>query len=198
VKKFLRPRHIIYMGGGGTFKNLPRFNRCEIYGGRVSTPTFQGWRFLPEFIEFRGNGSSESTHFPEGLVLGNSIKPCHPRNVSVEIDKTYSRNGCRKKVQIHGKRVKWRILTKFRMFHKFSEKHGNNGRTRPLCLNFRSVSGYAILAKVWNQEIAEVWDQEVAGIRRSRTGEALESRTFEPTRSDLRNSGVTNGGLGNQ
>jgi hypothetical protein len=28
----------------------------------------------------RGNGSSESTHFPEGLVLGNWINTLHPRN----------------------------------------------------------------------------------------------------------------------
>jgi hypothetical protein len=89
-------------------------------------------------------------------------------------------------------------LNKFRMFHKFLEKHGNNGRTRPLYSNFRSVSGYAILAEVWNQEIAEAWNQEVAGIRRSRTSEASESQTCEPTRSDLRNSGITDGGFGNQ
>jgi hypothetical protein len=41
-ENFLRPRHTIYRGGGGTFKNVPRFDRCEIYGGRVSTPTFRG------------------------------------------------------------------------------------------------------------------------------------------------------------
>jgi hypothetical protein len=29
----------------------------------------------------RGNGSSESTRFPEGLVLGNWAKTLHPRNV---------------------------------------------------------------------------------------------------------------------
>jgi hypothetical protein len=60
---------------------MPRFDCCEIYGGRVSTPTFRGWRFLPEFESFRGIGSSESTRFPEGLVLGNSGKTLHPRSV---------------------------------------------------------------------------------------------------------------------
>jgi hypothetical protein len=54
------------------------------------------------------------------------------------------------------------------------------------------------LAGIWNQEIAEVWKQEITGIRGSRTGEALESWACEPTRSDLRNSGVTDGGLGNE
>jgi hypothetical protein len=89
---------------------------------------------------------------------------------------------------------------KFRVFCKFL-----NGRTRPSYSNFRSVSGYAILVvwnleivEVWNQKITEVWNQEVVGIRRLRTGEALESRTCEPTRSDLQNSGVTDGGFGNQ
>jgi hypothetical protein len=41
----------------------------------------EGDVFLPEFKSFRGNGSSESTHFPEGLVLGNSGKTFHSRNV---------------------------------------------------------------------------------------------------------------------
>jgi hypothetical protein len=83
-EKILRPRHTIYRGGG-SFKNQPRFDRCEISGGRVSTPTFRGWRFLPEFVGFRGNRSSESTRFPEGLVLGNSVRHCHPRNVGLPI-----------------------------------------------------------------------------------------------------------------
>jgi hypothetical protein len=25
---------------GGSFKKLPRYDRCEFFGGRVSTPTF--------------------------------------------------------------------------------------------------------------------------------------------------------------
>jgi hypothetical protein len=32
---------------------------------------------------FRGNGSSESTRFPKGLVLGNWVKTFHPQNVEV-------------------------------------------------------------------------------------------------------------------
>jgi hypothetical protein len=59
------------MGEGGSLKKSPWFDRCEFSGGRVSTPTFRGWRFSPEFESFRGNGSSESTRFPEGLVLRN-------------------------------------------------------------------------------------------------------------------------------
>jgi hypothetical protein len=76
---FLQWELSIYRGEGGSFKNLPRFDRCEIPGGRVSTPTFWGWLFLLEFDSF--NGSSELTRFPEGLVLGNSGKTFHPRNV---------------------------------------------------------------------------------------------------------------------
>jgi hypothetical protein len=37
--------------------------------------------FLPEFKNIHGIGSSESTLFPEGLVLGNSGKTLHPQNV---------------------------------------------------------------------------------------------------------------------
>jgi hypothetical protein len=36
---------------------------------------YQNSRFI------RGTGSSESTRFPEGLVLGNWAKTLHPRNV---------------------------------------------------------------------------------------------------------------------
>jgi hypothetical protein len=39
-----------------------------------------------EFQSFRGIGSSESTRFPGGLVLGNSGKPSHPQNA--EFDKS--------------------------------------------------------------------------------------------------------------
>jgi hypothetical protein len=35
----------------------------------------EGDVFLPEFKSFRGIGSSESTRFPEGLVLGIKEKP---------------------------------------------------------------------------------------------------------------------------
>jgi hypothetical protein len=52
----------------------------------------------------------------------------------------------------------------FRMFHKFLNKHENNGRTRPLYSNFQFVSGCTILAEVWNQEIAEVRNQEIAEV----------------------------------
>jgi hypothetical protein len=43
----------------------------------------EGDVFLPKFKSFRGNGLSESTRFPEGLVLGNSVKSLHPRNVGL-------------------------------------------------------------------------------------------------------------------
>jgi hypothetical protein len=75
----------LFIEAGGSFRNSPRFDRCEVSGGRVSTPTFRGYHFLLKFRDFRGIGLLESTHFPEGLVLGNSRKTCHPRNV--EFDK---------------------------------------------------------------------------------------------------------------
>jgi hypothetical protein len=83
VKNFYGVNLSIYKGEGGSFKNPPWFDRCEFSRGRVSTPTLRGWRFLPRIKYFRGNGSSESTRFPEGLVLGNLVKPCHPRNVGL-------------------------------------------------------------------------------------------------------------------
>jgi hypothetical protein len=43
----------------------------------------EGGVFLLKFKDFHGIGSSKSTLFPEGLVLGNAGKTCHPRNVSL-------------------------------------------------------------------------------------------------------------------
>jgi hypothetical protein len=43
----------------------------------------EGDVFYLKFKVFHGNGSLESTSFPEGLVLGNLVKPCHPRNVGL-------------------------------------------------------------------------------------------------------------------
>jgi hypothetical protein len=85
VKKILPQELSIYMGegGGGNSRKTPRYDHCGVYGRCVSTPTFRGLRFLPEFKSFRGNGSSESTRFPEGLVLGKSVNPLHPRNVGL-------------------------------------------------------------------------------------------------------------------
>jgi hypothetical protein len=83
-ENFLQRELSIYRDEGGSFKNLPRFDRCEVSGGRMSTPTFRGWHFLLKFKGFRGIGSSESARFPEGLVLGNSGKTCHPRNVGFD------------------------------------------------------------------------------------------------------------------
>jgi hypothetical protein len=85
-KKLLlhKPPLFIVAREGGSFKKSPRFDSCEFSGGRVSNPMFRGWRFLPEFRIFRGNGSSESTRFPEGLVLGNSGKTLHPQNVEFD------------------------------------------------------------------------------------------------------------------
>jgi hypothetical protein len=74
----------IFIGRGDSFKKPPRDDRCAVSGGHVSTPTFWGWHFFTKILRiFHGNGSSESSHFPERLVLGNWAKSFHPRNVGV-------------------------------------------------------------------------------------------------------------------
>jgi hypothetical protein len=75
-------------------------------------------------------------------VFGELDKTMSPSKCrSVEIHETYSRNGCGKKVQIHEEKGEMKNLNESRMFHKFSKKHENNGRIRPLYLNSQSVSG---------------------------------------------------------
>jgi hypothetical protein len=125
---FLRPRHTIYRGEGGRSKNPPRFNRCEIPEGRVSTPTFRGIHFLPKFESFRGIGSSESTHFLEELMLGNSGKTIHPQNVG------------------------------FAGFHEISFQIicENNSWSWLFRVNLLSIAGSSNLWNVWNREPAKI------------------------------------------
>jgi hypothetical protein len=68
-------------GGGGRFKKQPREDRCATSGGVCPLRRSEGDVFTYILRIVRGNGSSESTHFLEGLVLGNWAKNFHPRNV---------------------------------------------------------------------------------------------------------------------
>jgi hypothetical protein len=85
--------------------------------------------FLPKFKGFRGNGSSESTRFPEGLVLGNSVKPWHPQNVGLSNIMKHVHEGTIEKGDMKNPDV-------FLLFHKFLNKRESNGRTSPLYSNF--------------------------------------------------------------
>jgi hypothetical protein len=81
-ENFLRSRHTIYRGGGGYFQERVSIRPLrDLWRTRVHSDVPRVTFFNREFVGFRGNGSSESTRFPEGLVLGNSVKPCHPRKV---------------------------------------------------------------------------------------------------------------------
>jgi hypothetical protein len=193
-KKCLRLRHTIYRGEGV----VPRI-RLDSTVARFTEDACllrrsEGDVFLPEFIGFRGNGSSESTCFPEGLVLGNSVKPSHPRNVGLpKFMKQVREAAIGKKVYICERRVEWRVLTSFGCFASFWTKHENDGRTRALCLSFRLVSGCGSLES-GNRGSLEPGGR---GIRESRTGRSQESRTCEIVRLHPRNSGVTDEGFRN-
>jgi hypothetical protein len=81
-EKFLRCKLSIYRGKGAVSRKRLDTTVAIFPGGRVSTLTFWGWRFFTGIRDYiRGIGSSESTRFPEGLVLGNWAKTLHPRNV---------------------------------------------------------------------------------------------------------------------
>jgi hypothetical protein len=78
-------------------------------------------------------------------VLGNSVKPCHPRNVGLskfmkQVRETVIGKRCR-----FMRKGEMKSPSEFQMSHKFLNKHENNGRTRPLYSNFQSVSGCMIL-----------------------------------------------------
>jgi hypothetical protein len=71
--------------GGGQFQELASirplrdFQRTRVHSD-VPRVTF----FLLNFKVFCAIGSSESTRFPEGLVLGNLGKICHPQNAGFD------------------------------------------------------------------------------------------------------------------
>jgi hypothetical protein len=131
-EKFLRWELSIYRGEGGSSRKPPRYDLCEFSGRRVSTPTFRGWPFLPKFKSFRGIGSSKSTRFPEGLVLGNSGKTLHPRNIGF--------------AEIH--EISFQVMCK------------NDSRIWLLRVNLLSISGWLKLAKLWDHEPVKPWNHE--------------------------------------
>jgi hypothetical protein len=55
----------------------------QFQGARVHSDVLRVTFFAEILRIFHGNGSSESTRFPMGLVLGNWAKTFHPRNVGV-------------------------------------------------------------------------------------------------------------------
>jgi hypothetical protein len=62
----------IYRGEGGVVsRNCLNMTVASIPEDACPLRHSEGDIFLPEFKSFRGIGSSESTRFPEGLVLGN-------------------------------------------------------------------------------------------------------------------------------
>jgi hypothetical protein len=66
-ENFLQRELSIYRGEGGSFKNSPRFDRCEVSVGCVSTPTFRGWRFFTEIQRFSWNQIVGVNPLPRGV-----------------------------------------------------------------------------------------------------------------------------------
>jgi hypothetical protein len=154
-EKLLQWELSIYRGKGGSFKKTSRFDLCEVSEGRVSTPTFRGWHFLLEFESFCGNGSSESTCFPEGLVLGNSAKHLHPRRVGF--------------VEVH--EISFRVMCKDNSQVWFSSRESTvYFRKIEICRNLKS----------WTYEDPKSWTCEDL---ESRTWEERGSRTCEDQKS---------------
>jgi hypothetical protein len=85
VNIFLRSQLSIYRGEGGGVvqENCLDSTVARFPEDACPLRRSEGDVFLPKFKGFHGYGSSESTRFLEGLVLGNLVKPCHPRNVGL-------------------------------------------------------------------------------------------------------------------
>jgi hypothetical protein len=88
----------------------------------VSALTLRGRHFFTRVRRFSWKLIVGVNPIPRGASVGELDKTTSPSNrQSVKIHETYSRNGCRKKVQIYEKRVKLRILTSFECFTSFWE-----------------------------------------------------------------------------
>jgi hypothetical protein len=128
---------------------------------------FRGWRFLPKFWDFRGVRSSESTRFPEGLVLGNSGK-----HVTLETSGVM-------------KFVKW-VFRNVKPAKPRSRELAKIGNLEHAKLWSRE------LAKIWNLEPAKLRSRELAisGISNLRSSEVANLRRSGVL--NLRSSGVAN------
>jgi hypothetical protein len=71
VKKILRRKPSIYRGEGVSFKKPPDMTVASFAGDACPLRRSEGAFFNRNSRFVRGIGSSESTRFPEGLVLGN-------------------------------------------------------------------------------------------------------------------------------
>jgi hypothetical protein len=72
----------IYRGEAGSFKKLPRFDRCEFSGGHVSTPTFWGWHFFTKVRKFSWKRIVGVNPLPRGASVGGLGKT-NPRNAGL-------------------------------------------------------------------------------------------------------------------
>jgi hypothetical protein len=126
-EKFLRWELFIYRARGVVQENLLDMTFASFPGDACPLRRSEGDLFLPEFKSFRGIGLSESTRFPEGLVLGNSGKTLHPRNVGF--------------AEIH--EISFQVMCK------------NDSRIWLLRVNLLSILGWLKLAKLWDHEPAK-------------------------------------------
>jgi hypothetical protein len=108
--------------------------------------------FSPEFKSFCGNGSSESTHFPEGLCWGIREKTIHPRNVGfIEVHKISFRVMCENSIHIWLLRVNLPSISgRLKSAKLWNHEPAKNLNHEP--------------AKTWSQESANTWSQEHANI----------------------------------
>jgi hypothetical protein len=80
-EKNLQRKRSIYRGKGGSFMKRLDMTVTIFPGDACPLRHYEGGVFYQNSRFIRGIGSSESTRFPEGLVLGNWAKTLHPRNV---------------------------------------------------------------------------------------------------------------------
>jgi hypothetical protein len=73
----------IYRVRGVVSRNHLEMTVAHFKGGACTLRRSEGDVFTEILRIVRGNRSLESTHFPEGLVLGNWVKTFHSRNLGV-------------------------------------------------------------------------------------------------------------------
>jgi hypothetical protein len=74
--KFFYGASSLFIGARGVVsRKLPRYDRCENSGGRMSTPTFWGWRFYQNSRVFVESDRRSQPASPRGECWGIRQKP---------------------------------------------------------------------------------------------------------------------------
>jgi hypothetical protein len=153
---FLQWQLSIYRGEGGSSANTPRFDRCEIFEGRVSTLTFRGWHFFTEILRFSWNRIVEVNPLPRGASVGEFRK----KPVTLEMSRFI------KFVRWVFRNIEFAKISNLEPAKLRSRELAKIWNLEPAKLRSRELAKICNLepAKLRSRELAKIWNLEPAKI----------------------------------